>query len=147
MLHHTPTARAVCALYTDRAAPLESSWNMLALVLGGTLYKRGMLTCARMESGHLPQIDTASVSPQYYQPAGVGNDGAWRLLVLIFAISAIALGITFAGWKLCVKDCLLTWRAKRSRTTTELGFGNTPIRPGANLAELGRQGQQQGFPQ
>ncbi|AFV91328.1 movement protein [Dragonfly-associated mastrevirus] len=65
-------------------------------------------------------------------PVGIGNDSAWRTLALAFTVTAVTLGLLFGAWKLCVKDCLLTLRAKRSRTTTELGFGNTPQRPGVN---------------
>ncbi|QHB15157.1 movement protein [Mastrevirus sp.] len=66
------------------------------------------------------------------EPAGVGNDSAWRALALAFTVTAVSLALLFGAWKLCLKDCLLTLRAKRSRTTTELGFGNTPQRGADN---------------
>ncbi|ULE36138.1 movement protein [North American maize-associated mastrevirus] len=98
-----------------------------------------------MESGHLPQISppvyfTGSAS-QGTNPTGVGNDAAWRFLVLFLACAAVSLGIIIFLYKTCLKDLLLTWRARRSRTVTELGFGATPQRPaGAAPPQVGQVG-------
>ncbi|AFN80717.1 movement protein [Sporobolus striate mosaic virus 2] len=59
---------------------------------------------------------------------GIGNDSAWRALALAFTVTTVTLVLLFGAWRLCLKDCLLTLRAKRSKTTTELGFGQTPRR-------------------
>ncbi|AIT39766.1 movement protein [Switchgrass mosaic-associated virus 1] len=91
-----------------------------------------------MEKGPGPQLYPATITAA--NPAGVGNDGAWRSLVLIFTIVSITLAAIAGSYYLCVKDCLLTWRARRSRTVTELGFGTTPQRAGGNSAASGSGG-------
>ncbi|QDO73336.1 movement protein [Melinis repens associated virus] len=79
-----------------------------------------------MEKGPLPQEFTVGSNLPPAGPSGVGNDAAWRFLVLLFACTAVAGVSVFACWRLCGKDLLLTLKAKRSRTITELGFGQTP---------------------
>ncbi|ASA49172.1 movement protein [Rice latent virus 2] len=80
-----------------------------------------------MESGHLPQVGyQVQPSPPAVTSTFVGNDGAWRFLVLLTACSCLAGAAVFACWRMCGKDLLLTLKAKRSRTITELGFGQTP---------------------
>nr|AIT39771.1 movement protein [Switchgrass mosaic-associated virus] len=91
-----------------------------------------------MEKGPGPQLYPATITTT--NPSGVGNDGAWRSLVLIFTIVSISLAAIAGSYFLCVKDCLLTWRARRSRTVTELGFGTTPQRGGGNTAATGSGG-------
>ncbi|WKZ08268.1 movement protein [Urochloa decumbens associated virus] len=99
-----------------------------------------------MERGPLPQVNSVWVLTP---PAGpvpttfVGNDGAWRFLVLLLACTALAGGTLFACWRLLGKDLLLTLKARRSRTVTELGFGQTPpaaVRAGAGVQQLGQIG-------
>lgn len=91
-----------------------------------------------MEAGHLPQQGIGPLvisSPP--SPSGVGNDSAWRTLVLIFTITAVVLAVFFASYRLCLKDLVLLLRAKRSRTVTELGFGGTPARQNVGQPSAG----------
>ncbi|AFN80713.1 movement protein [Sporobolus striate mosaic virus 1] len=97
-----------------------------------------------MEAGHLPSQQGFPSPLAYSQPSpsGVGNDSAWRTLVLVFTITAVGLACSFALYRLCVKDLVLLLRAKRSRTVTELGFGGTParqdgVRTGSGVPGLG----------
>ncbi|WOF76318.1 movement protein [Brachypodium phoenicoides associated virus 1] len=91
--------------------------------------------------------DSGEGAYRYPNPPSTGGDeNSWRLIVLIITISSAVLGFFFFSWKLFVKDCLLTWRAKRSKTITELGFGQTPVRSGAITQQLGQEGQPQGIP-
>lgn len=59
------------------------------------------------------------------------DDRSWRTLVFLAISIGLSLGSLFLLYKFCIKDLLLTYRARRSRTITELGFGNTPIPPPA----------------
>nr|WKU84417.1 movement protein [Sorghum arundinaceum associated virus] len=80
----------------------------------------------RMERGPLPQSEVTSSVPSLRPESSVGNDGAWRFLVLLFTCSVVTLAAIYFLWRYLLKDVCLTYKAKRSRTVTEIGFGQTP---------------------
>lgn len=80
----------------------------------------------RMEKGPGPEVYTYPELTT--NPAPATADAQWRLLVLIGSCALIIVAIFYFAYALCLKDLVLLWRAKRSRTVTELGFGNTPAR-------------------
>lgn len=49
-----------------------------------------------------------------------------RLAVIGIIIALVSVGIIYLAWILFVKDCILLYKAKKQRTTTEIGFGQTP---------------------
>lgn len=86
-----------------------------------------------MEHGPLPQSSTG-VNPYQggviYEGPPADPDRDWRTLALVFVITALVCLVSVAIYRSCFRDLLLTWRARRARTVTEFGFGNTPQRNG-----------------
>nr|WOF76314.1 movement protein [Sorghum arundinaceum associated virus] len=96
-----------------------------------------------MERGPLPQSEVTSSVPTARAESSVGNDGAWRFLVLLFTCSVVTLAAVYFLWRYLLKDVCLTYKAKRSRTVTEIGFGQTPDNrrnTGAGAQQLGPVG-------
>lgn len=74
-----------------------------------------------------------SVGPHYttpvvfsgQQPTQTGESGLvrgiWILIILL-----ISVGLCYLAYQLFVKDRILLFKARRQRTTTEIGFGQTP---------------------
>lgn len=79
------------------------------------------------EIGHGPQVDNPSPFITYSAPAN--TDHAWRSFIFAVVGILFCIGSFYLAYVLCLKDLLLTLKAKKQRTTTEIGFGNTPARP------------------
>lgn len=84
-----------------------------------------------MENGHGPQV--YSPVPVINYSNGMNNsDNGWRNFIFVVVGILFAIGASYLSYVLCLKDLLLTLKAKRQKTTTEIGFGQTPVRPGVN---------------
>ncbi|WOF76330.1 movement protein [Brachypodium phoenicoides associated virus 2] len=98
-----------------------------------------------MERGPLPQTEVTSRVPAVMsEPSPVGEDGAWRFLVLLFTCTVVTIAAVYALWRLLLKDVCLTYKARRQRTVTEIGFGQTPDNrrnTGAGVQQVGLVGQ------
>ncbi|AST11807.1 movement protein [maize striate mosaic virus] len=80
-----------------------------------------------MEKGPGPEVFSPPVvEVPFSETPSAGSDQTWRTLVLVFLFVALSIGIVAALYWVCVRDCVLSARAKRARTITEFGFGNTP---------------------
>lgn len=68
--------------------------------------------------------------PLYYSPPVIQSSNksydAFDSAVIGLIIALVAVGLLYLAWTLFVKDCILIYKAKRQRTTTEMGFGQTP---------------------
>ncbi|QDA77209.1 movement protein [Chickpea redleaf virus 2] len=66
-------------------------------------------------------------------PAKTGDSGehVFSKVVVALIIILFAVGIIYLSYVLFLKDLILLLKAKKQRTTTEIGFGNTPARPGS----------------
>ncbi|AGT45430.1 movement protein [Chickpea chlorosis virus-B] len=68
----------------------------------------------------------------YATSAAKAGDSSEHLLSKVVVALVIILGvvgITYLAYVLFLKDLILLLKAKKQRTTTEIGFGNTPGRP------------------
>lgn len=64
-----------------------------------------------------------------YVPTPVNNnegDAYFKKGVLALVIAIVTVGLLYLAWTLFAKDCILLFKARRQRTTTEIGFGGTP---------------------
>ena len=49
-------------------------------------------------------------------------------VVIALVIILVSVGVFYLAYSLFLKDCILLFKAKKQRTTTEIGFGQTPAR-------------------
>lgn len=49
-------------------------------------------------------------------------------VVVALVIILVSVGVFYLAYSLFLKDCILLFKAKKQRTTTEIGFGQTPAR-------------------
>nr|CCI88378.1 movement protein [Cotton mastrevirus] len=49
-------------------------------------------------------------------------------VVIALIIILVSVGVFYLAYTLFLKDCVLLFKAKKQRTTTEIGFGQTPAR-------------------
>nr|WNA16289.1 movement protein [Wheat dwarf India virus] len=62
-------------------------------------------------------------------PPAVQNEDPWIRLVFVFVAVIAAIGLLYLSYRWFVRDVIILLRAKRQRSTEEIGFGNTPARP------------------
>ncbi|ADQ52685.1 V2 [Chickpea chlorosis virus-A] len=63
--------------------------------------------------------------------AGDSSEHVFSKVVVALIIILFSVGIIYLAYSLFLKDLILLLKAKKQRTTTEIGFGNTPGRPGS----------------
>nr|QLI60610.1 movement protein [Wheat dwarf India virus] len=61
-------------------------------------------------------------------PPAVQNEDPWIRLVFVFVAVIAAIGLLYLSYRWFVKDVIILLRAKRQRSTEEIGFGNDPSR-------------------
>nr|AIY32711.1 movement protein [Chickpea chlorotic dwarf virus]AIY32715.1 movement protein [Chickpea chlorotic dwarf virus]AIY32755.1 movement protein [Chickpea chlorotic dwarf virus]AIY32759.1 movement protein [Chickpea chlorotic dwarf virus] len=49
-------------------------------------------------------------------------------VVVALVVILVSVGVFYLAYSLFLKDCILLFKAKKQRTTTEIGFGQTPAR-------------------
>nr|AKE33368.1 movement protein [Chickpea chlorotic dwarf virus]AMN14235.1 movement protein [Chickpea chlorotic dwarf virus]AVE14343.1 movement protein [Chickpea chlorotic dwarf virus]AVE14369.1 movement protein [Chickpea chlorotic dwarf virus] len=49
-------------------------------------------------------------------------------VVIALVVILVSVGVFYLAYSLFLKDCILLFKAKKQRTTTEIGFGQTPAR-------------------
>nr|AMN14220.1 movement protein [Chickpea chlorotic dwarf virus] len=49
-------------------------------------------------------------------------------VVIALVVILVSVGVFYVAYSLFLKDCILLFEAKKQRTTTEIGFGQTPAR-------------------
>nr|AIY33087.1 movement protein [Chickpea chlorotic dwarf virus] len=49
-------------------------------------------------------------------------------VVIALVVILVSVGVFYLAYTLFLKDCILLFKAKKQRTTTEIGFGQTPAR-------------------
>nr|AIY33267.1 movement protein [Chickpea chlorotic dwarf virus]AIY33271.1 movement protein [Chickpea chlorotic dwarf virus] len=49
-------------------------------------------------------------------------------VVVALVVILTSVGVFYLAYNLFLKDCILLFKAKKQRTTTEIGFGQTPAR-------------------
>nr|AFD62999.1 movement protein [Chickpea chlorosis Australia virus]AGT45414.1 movement protein [Chickpea chlorosis Australia virus]AGT45426.1 movement protein [Chickpea chlorosis Australia virus] len=57
------------------------------------------------------------------------SENIFSKVVVALVIILFTVGIIYLAYTLFLKDLILLLKAKKQRTTTEIGFGNTPARP------------------
>nr|QRG29218.1 putative MP [Tripterygium mastrevirus A] len=74
-------------------------------------------------------------SPVYLGPPSViatntdnKRSDPFQTIVIVLISVIVSVGVVYLAWVLFVKDCILLLKAKKQRTTTEIGFGQTPAR-------------------
>nr|AIY33007.1 movement protein [Chickpea chlorotic dwarf virus]AIY33031.1 movement protein [Chickpea chlorotic dwarf virus]AIY33191.1 movement protein [Chickpea chlorotic dwarf virus]AIY33203.1 movement protein [Chickpea chlorotic dwarf virus] len=63
-----------------------------------------------------------SVAPQASSQTDFGK------VVIALVVILVSVGVFYLAYTLFLKDCILLFKAKKQRTTTEIGFGQTPAR-------------------
>ncbi|QED42779.1 MP [Soybean geminivirus B] len=76
-------------------------------------------------------------SESYTAPSQASSNNEFGKVVIALVIVLVAVGVVYLAYSLFLKDCILLFKAKKQRTTTEIGFGNTPARPGSQPAQNG----------
>nr|AWO14276.1 movement protein [Sweet potato symptomless virus 1] len=63
-----------------------------------------------------------------YSPTNPKSSSDSRLdsLITVIVVTLLFVGIVYLAYVLFLKDVILLLKAKRQRTTTEIGFGQTP---------------------
>ncbi|ADQ52689.1 V2 [Chickpea chlorosis virus-B] len=69
--------------------------------------------------------------------AGDSSEHVFSKVVVALIIILFTVGIIYLAYTLFLKDLILLLKAKKQRTTTEIGFGNTPGRPGSQPPQNG----------
>nr|AAR15407.1 putative movement protein [Tobacco yellow dwarf virus] len=74
--------------------------------------------------------DTPVGTFEQYQPqkAGESSEHFFSKVVVALIVILFAVGIVYLAYTLFLKDLILLLKAKEQKTTTEIGFGNTPLR-------------------
>jgi hypothetical protein len=54
------------------------------------------------------------------------TDHSFAKVVCALFVILVSVGLIYLAYSLFVKDCILLFKAKRQKTTTEIGFGQTP---------------------
>nr|ABV82710.1 putative movement protein [Sugar beet mastrevirus SK-11]AGT45338.1 movement protein [Chickpea chlorotic dwarf virus]AGT45342.1 movement protein [Chickpea chlorotic dwarf virus]AGT45346.1 movement protein [Chickpea chlorotic dwarf virus]AGT45350.1 movement protein [Chickpea chlorotic dwarf virus] len=49
-------------------------------------------------------------------------------VIVALVVILVSVGVFYLAYTLFLKDCILLFKAKKQRTTTEIGFGQTPAR-------------------
>nr|AFD62975.1 movement protein [Chickpea chlorosis virus-C] len=60
--------------------------------------------------------------------AGDSSEHVFSKVVVSLVVILFSVGIFYLAYTLFLKDLILLLKAKKQRTTTEIGFGNTPAR-------------------
>ncbi|AGT45470.1 movement protein [Chickpea chlorosis virus] len=60
--------------------------------------------------------------------SGDSSEHVFSKVVVALIIILFSVGIIYLAYTLFLKDLILLLKAKKQRTTTEIGFGNTPGR-------------------
>nr|QRG29199.1 putative MP [Nymphoides mastrevirus A] len=85
-----------------------------------------------------PENYTTSYEAAEYSRTSQGaNQNDFGKVVIALVVVLVAVGVSYLAYTLFVKDCILLLKAKKQRTTTEIGFGNTPARHGSQPAQNG----------
>lgn len=90
----------------------------------------------------LYQVFPVNYTPSYEsenysgQSQGSSNNDFGKVVIALVVI-LVAVGVIYLAYSLFLKDCILLFKAKKQRTTTEIGFGNTPARPGSQPSQNG----------
>nr|AMN14225.1 movement protein [Chickpea chlorotic dwarf virus] len=74
-----------------------------------------------------------------YDPPPVNTNSSYRAIpgilstdfgkvVIALVVILVSVGVFYLAYSLFLKDCILLFKAKKQRTTTEIGFGQTPAR-------------------
>nr|QPD01606.1 movement protein [Chickpea yellow dwarf virus] len=73
-----------------------------------------------------------------YQEVPTSHNSSGETFNKVFValiVILISVGVCYLAYVLFVKDLILLLKAKKQRTTTEIGFGNTPGRPNSRRQE------------
>lgn len=68
------------------------------------------------------------------------SDKVFSKVVVALVIVLFSVAIIYLAYVLFLKDLILLLKAKRQRTTTEIGFGNTPAHRGNDVPGLNNGG-------
>ncbi|AFD63065.1 movement protein [Chickpea yellows virus] len=71
---------------------------------------------------HFPEVSSQVSSPGGHSTVDFGK------VVVVLIVILVVVGLLYLSYSLFIKDCILLFKAKKQRTTTEIGFGNTPAR-------------------
>ncbi|QDO73333.1 movement protein [Eleusine indica associated virus] len=105
------------------------------------LYKRrGPTHSFKMGRASHYQVFTPSSSWVVSQspPEVVASSDPWFRVIYILVISLIILGTIYLAYRWFIRDVVILFRAKRQRSTEEIGFGNTPARADGGFSLTGR---------
>jgi hypothetical protein len=75
------------------------------------------------------KLGYAVPNPSDFSYAGrqpYNSDKIYQNVVVSLICILISVGVIYLAYSLFIKDCILLCKAKRQRTTTEIGFGQTP---------------------
>nr|UEC49278.1 movement protein [Sugarcane striate virus]UEC49334.1 movement protein [Sugarcane striate virus] len=64
----------------------------------------------------------------------------WFKLIFGLTVCLCVVGSIYLTYRWFLRDVIILIRAKRQRTTEEIGFGNTPHRPGSIASQVGGTG-------
>nr|QFU95481.1 movement protein [Chickpea chlorotic dwarf virus] len=66
-------------------------------------------------------------SPVVYTQKGSSQTDFGKVVIALVII-LVSVGVFYLAYSLFLKDCILLFKARKQRTTTEIGFGQTPAR-------------------
>ncbi|QBO56210.1 movement protein [Maize streak dwarfing virus] len=83
------------------------------------------------------QVFTTYPDLGYQSPPAPTTEGEepWFRVVFVLVTALVVIGIIYLSYRWFIRDVIILLRAKRQRSTEEIGFGNTPVR-----ADRGRSG-------
>lgn len=87
------------------------------------------------EKGPLPETGITvgyPTVPSYATGPSFG-EGPWFRLVFVLVIALAIIGVVYLTYRWFGRDLIILFRAKRQRSTEEIGFGNTPARADARV--------------
>nr|QAX33512.1 movement protein [Sugarcane striate virus]QAX33516.1 movement protein [Sugarcane striate virus]QAX33524.1 movement protein [Sugarcane striate virus]QAX33532.1 movement protein [Sugarcane striate virus]QAX33536.1 movement protein [Sugarcane striate virus] len=86
----------------------------------------------QVEGGTLPFV----LSPPPADPPAT----PWFKLIFGLTVCLCVVGSIYLTYRWFLRDVIILIRAKRQRTTEEIGFGTTPNRPGSTASQVGGTG-------
>nr|CAO91913.1 movement protein [Chickpea chlorotic dwarf virus] len=66
--------------------------------------------------------------PAVTAPSQGSSQTDFGKVVIALVVILVSVGVFHLAYTLFLKDCILLFKAKKQRTTTEIGFGQTPAR-------------------
>ncbi|ADQ52696.1 V2 [Chickpea redleaf virus] len=75
-----------------------------------------------------PNPNYSEFSPPVEISHGENSQVNFQRVVTALIVVLVAVGVLYLAYTLFIKDCILLFKAKKQRTTTEIGFGQTPGR-------------------